>query len=116
MYKKVRKHYQDLQSLLIDATAKLSGNYTLDATNSRSNRNGFTVVYIKDEILQNKDLVLLKQEEKSLYQAELDLAKEVWIKELTVKQAKEAEVLAKQQAVDNTKALQEQLSELLSAK
>jgi hypothetical protein len=116
LYKRVRKHYSTLQALLIDSAAKLNSDFTLDATSSKFSSRGFTVTYIKSKELQKADLVKLKREEKNLYQAELDLAKKVWIKELTVNQAKEAEVLAKQQAVDNTKALQAELSKLLSVK
>jgi hypothetical protein len=116
LYKRVRKHYQNLQSLLIDSASRLSGSYTLDATASRASPNGFTIVYLKDESLQKADLVKIKKEEKILYQDELNKAKAQWIETLTTNQAAEATALAKAQAAQSILDLQAELSKLLTSK
>jgi len=111
-----RKFYRTLQSLLIDSTAKLSGEYTLDNTHSKMANGAFTITYIKNPTLQKKDLTAIKKQIKLEYEAELEVQKTHYIQELTQQQALEAQATAAAQAADNTKALQQELSNLLSSK
>jgi hypothetical protein len=111
-----RKYYRTLQSLLIDSTAKLSGDYTLDNTHSKIANGVFTITYIKNSTLQKKDLTAIKKQIKLEYEAELEVKKAQYIQKLTQQQAAEAQAAAEQQAADNTKALQQELSNLLSSK
>jgi hypothetical protein len=116
LYKRERKYYSTLQALIIDSAAKLNNSYTLDTTNSKHTASGFTVTYIKGLALQKKDFIKLKQEEISLYEVELNEAKNLWISDLTANLAKEAELEAVVIAQTKTKAIQDELTALLSAK
>lgn len=111
---RVRKQYVSLQNMLIDSTAKLSGDYNLDSTNSRILNGMFIVVYMKKELLQKKDLVKMKKEIKAEYQLELDTEKALFVEGLITQQTKQAQELAAQKARDSVKVLQAELTKLLT--
>jgi hypothetical protein len=116
IYLKVRKYYTNLQSMVIDSASRLNSGYTLDSPNSLVSGGGFIISYVKGEALKKKDLVLIKKQEKESYEAELEIKKAEFIKNLTQQQAVEIAAKAEKLALDNTTALQKQLSELLNSK
>jgi hypothetical protein len=113
---RLKKHYQTLQAMLIDSTDKLSNGYKLDMTNTRRTGASFTITFLKSEAEQTKDKSLVKKQVKQDYLAELEAAKQVWIKDLTANLAKEAELEAVVIAQTKTKAIQDELTALLANK
>jgi hypothetical protein len=115
-YLKVRKFYTNLQNMIIDATDKLQGDFTLDSPNSNVSGSGFVLTFIKSKELQKKDLVSIKKEVKALYEQELGIKKSKFIQRLTSNQQLESKAAAEKLAADNSAALQLELSELLNSK
>jgi hypothetical protein len=116
VYLKVRRYYNSLQSMVIDSASRLNSGYTLDSPNSLVSGGGFIISYVKGEQLQKKDIVSIKKEVKALYEADLEVQKAVFIQQLTMNQQVEIEAQATQVALDNTTALQLELSNLLNSK
>jgi hypothetical protein len=113
---RIKIYYQTLQAMLIDSTDKLSSGYKLDATNTKPSGVGYTVTFLKSDTDQAKDKTALKKQIKTIYLAELEENKQIWVKDLTANLAKKAEVEAVVAAQNKTKLIQDELTALLTTK
>jgi len=116
LHARANKHYPTLVSMLEDSAEKLSNGYTLIPKDTRRTGRGYKVVYLKEETQQIKEKAELKKQVKMDYLADLEAAKQVWVKELTETLAEKAKAEALVTAQNKTKQIQAELALLLSTK